>query len=129
MRAAAAAPLIRWRLQRRSLRSVVQALQKRPRQPVSTADAARHVAVLVEKTLNRMPATHTCLVRSLVVWWLVGGDDVAEIRFGVAPPQHGEVPTFHAWVELGGSPINDAEDVAERFLPLAAPAPKPDQFD
>jgi hypothetical protein len=87
------------------------------------------VAVLAEKAMRRMPTTYTCLARSLVVWWLVGGERAAEIRFGVAPPEPGEAPKFHAWVEYRGSPINDASDVAERFLPLAAPAPKPDQFD
>lgn len=129
VRALIAAPLVRQRLKRHSYREVIESLRNRPRPRVPTSEDATQVAALAEKTLHRVPATYTCLVRSIVVWWLVGGDASAEIRFGVAPPTAGETPRFHAWVEVDGVPINDAHDVGEHYLPFTPSAPKLEQFD
>jgi len=39
----------------------------------------------------------------------------AELRIGVRTQ---EGFSAHAWVEVGGQPVNDAPDVAERFAPF-----------
>lgn len=59
----------------------------------------------------------TCLPQSLLLWWFlrrhrIGGD----LRFGV----HKTETRFdaHAWVEVDGVPVNDTEDVRERYKPL-----------
>lgn len=62
-----------------------------------------------------------CLSRSLVLWHELGAHAIAsEIRLGVARPCGGDV-SAHAWVEFDGSPLNDAPDVAKRFVVLPEP--------
>ena len=58
----------------------------------------------------------SCLTRSLVLWQLVR-DRGASIRFGIARAS-GKRFAAHAWVELGGVPLNDRPDVAERYAAL-----------
>jgi hypothetical protein len=129
VRALIAAPLIRRRLRRGTYREVLDALRRRRRPAAPGLGEASDIAVCAEKTIGRMPGTYTCLVRSLVVWWLVGADGTAELRFGVAPPATGETPQFHAWVEVGGTPINDVADVAEHYLPLTSAPRRLQHFD
>ena len=59
----------------------------------------------------------TCLERSVVVWWVVGGSEVAEMQFGVRPSKT-SVPDFHAWVEADGVVVNDRANVSAEFLPF-----------
>jgi transglutaminase-like putative cysteine protease len=60
-----------------------------------------------------VPTNGSCLRQSLLVWWLLRRKGVpAELRIGVRTQ---EGFTAHAWVEVGGQPVNDAADVAERF--------------
>ena len=62
------------------------------------------------------PTNGSCLRQSLLVWWILGRKGVpAELRIGV---QTAGGFAAHAWVELGGLPVNDAPDVAERFVPF-----------
>lgn len=70
-----------------------------------------------------------CLARSLTLWWLArhGGHEL-ELVMGLAVPEAGVLPA-HAWVEYGGTPVNDTTDVRERYFALPFPAgrnePKP----
>jgi hypothetical protein len=58
-----------------------------------------------------------CLTRALLLQTLLArrGEE-AELRIGVRRdgPRH----RAHAWVEWHGRPLGEADDVAERFLPL-----------
>ncbi len=124
-----AAPIVRTLLRRRGYQAVTELLARRARRPVENLVDATTLSRLAESTMLRLPGAYNCLVRSLVVWWLVGGDRVATVRLGVAPARKGEAPRFHAWVEAEGQPINDRPDVSETYLPLTAAAPAPDRFD
>lgn len=59
----------------------------------------------------------TCLPRSLVLWHMLRRQgEPAELHIGVRRID-GDF-NAHAWVEQGGMVINDAPDVAERFVPV-----------
>jgi len=67
-----------------------------------------------------------CLARSLTLWWLARrhGHDL-ELIMGVTPPAAG-VLQAHAWVEYGGTPLNDTADVRERYSALPSPTGRAD---
>ena len=91
----------------------------RPAAPGRAADAAR----MVLAASRHAPCRADCLRRSLVLWWLLrrAGLD-AELRIGVRK-QDGQLEA-HAWVELGGRPLEVWAD--ERpFVPFAAPPTLP----
>ncbi len=72
----------------------------------------------------------TCLDRSLVVWWLLGGAPDAVIRFGVAPGSEGATPRFHAWVVADGVELDFDTEHLGTFLPLQSPGGiQPEGFD
>lgn len=62
-----------------------------------------------------------CLGRSLALWWLARcrGYEL-ELLMGVAAPRAGVLPA-HAWVEYGGTPVNDTISVRERYFVLPFP--------
>ena len=122
------APIVKIALARRGYQGAVGLLERTRRRPVSDRSEAVGMSRAAEAVMKRAPVTFTCLERSLVVWWLVGGDDASHIQFGVAAKE-GSAPTFHAWVEMDGVPINDTTDVATRYLPLTTPVPPATGFD
>jgi len=62
----------------------------------------------------------TCLTRSLLLSWLLRRKGVrSELRIGVRLENGGL--EAHAWVEHEGRPINDTDDVAERFAAFHEP--------
>ena len=129
MLAAPAALYVRTALARRGYGGVRDRLAARPRPVADDVAGAQQTARIAEAVMRRLPAAPTCLVRSLVVWWLVGGDALAVVRLGVAPGETGEAPRFHAWVEVDGVPINDAADVSERYRAFEAAVPPVTGFD
>lgn len=65
------------------------------------------------------PGGSNCLVRSVALYGSLRRAGVAaDVRIGVArtPPRL----EAHAWVEIGGAPVNDGADVAARYAPFAA---------
>ena len=80
-----AAPLVKLLLRVRGYTRTVRFLARFTSAPVAGIDQAVADARIAQRVMWRLPFDLTCLERSLVVWWLVGGFDVAEIRFGVAP--------------------------------------------
>lgn len=60
---------------------------------------------------------HTCLPRSLVLQrFLIHRGVPAVLRIGVRR-ENGQI-AGHAWVEVAGQPVGEAEDVEARFAPL-----------
>lgn len=63
------------------------------------------------------PGSDNCLVRSVALLGLLRNAGVgAELRVGVG--QTAPCLDAHAWVEVDGTPVNDAADVAARFAPF-----------
>lgn len=75
---------------------------------------------LVNVAARHSPGKVTCLTRSLFLRWLLQRRGIAsELRIGVQIVQ-GKLDA-HAWVEYAGSPINDTQDVAERYAAFSDP--------
>ena len=93
-----------------------------PRQVDSPADAmsdALRLGRLARIAGRYVPTNGSCLRQSLLVWWLLRRKGMpAELRIGVRTH---EGFTAHAWVEVGGQPVNDVPDVGERFIPFLGP--------
>ncbi len=125
-----AAPLVKIVLRARGYAGTVRFLTRISRSPAAGTDEAAADARIAQAVIRRLPLSLTCLERSLVVWWLVGGSEVAQIRFGVAPGEEGANPSFHAWVEVAGTPLEDADEAVAAYLPLTPPSPvQPGSFD
>jgi len=86
------------------------------RRPVPTEPReARPFSEAVALVAGRPVVGAQCLVRSLVLWFLLRRRGVdAQLVIGAAVPQGDELPA-HAWVEVAGVPVNDTLDVRERF--------------
>ena len=97
----------------------VMARRPRPRSArFSTAQAeesrARSAAKVVAIAAGRGPVRASCLRRSLLLWWLLRRDGIqTALRVGVSRV-NGTLHA-HAWIEHGGRPLNDADDIALRF--------------
>jgi len=82
--------------------------------------APREIAALVGAAGALLQAR--CLPRSLVLWhFLRDCGTSAEIRLGVAKRADGSL-SAHAWVEFGGSPLNEGADLFERYAVLPSVA-------
>ena len=125
-----AAPLVKMLLRVRGYAGTVRFLTRMSRAPFAGIDQAVADARVAQAVIRRLPFDLTCLERSLVVWWLVDGSDVAQIRFGVAPGREGGTPSFHAWVEVDGTTLDDANEGSDVYLPFTPAQPvQPDSFD
>ena len=97
----------------------LQALLHRPllRHGSLTSSDIQALSALVNAASKRSPAPTTCLTRSLYLAWLLRRRGVpAEFRIGVRIANG--VLAAHAWVECGGSPVNDKDDIAKDFAPF-----------
>jgi hypothetical protein len=60
------------------------------------------------------PRTPSCLDRSVFLWFVLRLHGIdGDLRIGIAP--NGNTIDGHAWVELDGGVLNDADDVAQHF--------------
>lgn len=85
-----------------------------------TAGAVRaeRTVALVEKVVRGGIGDRSCLRSSLALWHLLMLKGIAtEVRIGVRKSV-GKLDA-HAWVELNGIPLNDAQDVDIRYLPFS----------
>ena len=81
----------------------------------SNPEDARRLGDAVGLVAGRSVVGARCLGRSLVLWFLLRRRGVdAELVIGAEAPRGGQLPA-HAWVEVGGEPVNDALNVRERF--------------
>ena len=85
-----------------------------PAPPCRPDMAPERLAAAVDRAARLSPGSPTCLVRSLVLWYLLARrGQHAQIVVGVRRPGTGL--EAHAWVEVDGRPVNDAADVRRRF--------------
>ncbi|MGB5136192.1 MAG: lasso peptide biosynthesis B2 protein [Prochlorococcaceae cyanobacterium] len=85
----------------------------------------KHVGQIVNRVAHHVLPPDNCLTRAVYLQWLLRRRGVqADLRLGVQLV-HGQLRA-HAWVEAAGHPLNDSDDVAERYLPFDQPlAPEP----
>ncbi len=100
-------------------RSILHGLSRRrsvnPRRPADPADArSDRVVRMVRVAAERSPYRVTCLRQSLVIWWLLRRGGIQnDLRIGVRRTPLGL--EAHAWVESGGRPINDPDEVCSTY--------------
>lgn len=100
-----------------------QRLARTPRLlPRRCALSSARLATLVGAVARRLPRAE-CLAQSLVLARLVAETGVPGVmlRIGVRPGDH-EL-SAHAWVEVDGAVLNDADDVAARFPVIESRGP------
>ena len=84
------------------------------------ADRLAAIAALVNIAGRYSPGPSTCLTRSLLLLWLMRRRGVCgELRVGVRLVE--DRLDAHAWVEYQGKPINDVQDVSERYATFDGP--------
>ena len=82
---------------------------------VSEMYRARIIARMVGIAAGHGLYRASCLRKSLLLWWLLARRGIrSEIRIGVAKESQEEFGA-HAWVECGGEPLYESDDVAQRF--------------
>ena len=75
-------------------------------------DPRRWVAEVDKVTLR--PRTPSCLDRSVFLWFVLRLHGIdGDLRIGIAP--NDDTIEGHAWVELDGDVLNDADDIAKHF--------------
>jgi len=82
--------------------------------PVDELSTAQSVARIVSITAKHGPYQANCLKRSLVTWWLLQRRGIAaELNIGV----NTDATDFnaHAWIEINGNALMEADDVREQF--------------
>jgi Transglutaminase-like superfamily len=101
--------------------------------PARGARSAEEMARLVEAAARLGPYRAACLVRALVLWWLLRRRGIpADLRIGVRLADDRQSPVIdrlssrlqaHAWVEFDGVGLSDSADPAERFAAFDRLAP------
>ena len=77
-------------------------------------EAARMVAAAAREGIFH----GRCLEKSMVLWFLLSRKRVsAELRIGVRQSAQGF--EAHAWVEVQGKVVNDAEDIVQEYVPFS----------
>jgi hypothetical protein len=78
------------------------------------------IGALVNSAALHSLGPENCLIRSLYVLWLLRRQGVmSDLRIGMQL-ESGQL-SGHAWVEVGGRPVNDTWDIAERFVAFDEP--------
>ena len=71
-------------------------------------------ARMVTAAANRSPVHAGCLERSLTLWWMLKRQGIkCHIRIGTR--RAGDKFDAHAWVECGGQPLNEPDDVHKHY--------------
>jgi hypothetical protein len=118
LRAALLLPLISISLRMRGFGATQGTLQRLFPSPKKETIGSRRYAELTARMVRT--AVHhgvghpTCLEESLALWWLLGRRGIAsQLRIGIKK----DSPKFeaHAWVELGGAPLNEPETPHQHY--------------
>ena len=87
---------------------------RKPICPAITLPEIKKLGELVNIAARQLLGARTCLVRSLLLGWLLQRRGVqSQLRIGVRLTQG--ALAAHAWVEYRGEPVNDQADVASHF--------------
>ena len=84
------------------------------------ADWVDHQGVLVSWAARYCPQSPTCLIRALVLWFLLARRGITcDLRLGIEK----DARTFeaHAWVEWCGKPVMESPDVRQRYAVFDTP--------
>jgi len=118
LRAGLMLPLISISLRMRGFGVTQGTLQKLfPPPKKETIDSRRYAeltARMVRTAVHHGVGHPSCLEESLAVWWLLGRRGIAsQLRIGIKK----DSPKFeaHAWVELGGAPLNEPETPHQHY--------------
>lgn len=107
-------PLLRLALAMAGLRHVQRWLQTPVTPRRCGGLSPESISALVGMAASHAPVRSTCLTRSMLLNWLLHRHGLAsQVRIGVRVID-GNLDA-HAWVECGGRPVNDTEDVSQRF--------------
>ena len=92
-----------------------------PAPPESALEAekvrARELAILVDRAVGRTMRDDNCLVRSMVLDRVLADRDIPHVlRIGTESGR--PFTKAHAWVEVGGIPVNDTAANTGRFVPF-----------
>ena len=124
MRAAAMLPFLSLLLHFRGFRYTQRFLQRLLGARVGQAPAAPgDPRVVVTSRMVLAAARHSlisssCLERSLSLWWLLARQGIAtQLRIGVR--KDGEKFAAHAWIELEGIGVGEAEDTHNHYAAFA----------
>lgn len=130
VRAALLLPLVHVSLRLRGFRATQTSLQRSVPDSTKTPDAvaadvaallqaAKRIARMVRAAARYLWQSSTCLESSLALWWLLARQGIeAEIRIG-ARKIAGKFEA-HAWVEVGGVALNEAEHVHRHYTVFEA---------
>jgi hypothetical protein len=78
---------------------------------------ARAAARMVRVAARYGPYRATCLQQALTLWWLLRRQGIAsDLCFGAR--KEADQVEAHAWVELQGVALGEAEDIHQRFAPF-----------
>lgn len=127
LRTAAIAPRLKRKLGRLGYPAAAESTRRRYGQAFGSVAEAREIAAVAQSVTGKLPGEYNCLARSLVVWWLLGGDSAAKIVFGLKREQ--DSLAFHAWVEVDSEVVNDIANIAETYTPFGKPPPAGTSFD
>lgn len=93
-----------------------------PSLPISEKAPNSSHALIIAQRLQRLigfasrlhPMPMTCLVKSLTLQKMLSGQNIsAQVKIGAQKIQ--AVMAAHAWVEIDGKPIGEADDVSQKF--------------
>lgn len=130
LRAAVLLPLISLSLRMRGFGATQGTLQKflpssDHQTTISPGPSADLTARMVRAAVHHGVGHPTCLEESLALWWLLRRLGIAsQLRIGIKK----QSPKFeaHAWVELGGAPLNEPETPHQHYAAFEgeiSPAP------
>ena len=95
-------------------RRTVRLLGSMPTRHRTSHDGQIETWVVAIEAVSRRPRPPSCLDRSVFLWFIMRLHGLkGELRIGVAS-NDGAIDG-HAWVEYGGTVINDSDDVRDRF--------------
>lgn len=87
-------------------------------------ERAASIARLIDGIARHGPYQATCLPRSLTLWWFLRRRGIScEMRFGARRLDDGILA--HCWVEMDGVPLNDDQQVTERYPPFSSVSGQP----
>jgi len=121
--AAVRLPIVDLRLRAQGLQKLRRKIEARGLGRASNSDAdkagtASQMANLVAIVSRHGLVEGTCLSRSLVLLWMLRRHEIeAELVVGI---RRDDAKDGHAWVELGGQPLNASAIVSKRFDPFPA---------